>query len=89
MLILRAHKRFEKDVKLALRRGKNTDKLWTIIDQLQKNKPLAPRHRAHRLSGDWSPNFECHIEPDWLLIYYIADDALELLRTGTHADLFD
>ncbi len=89
MLKIKTHKRFEKDVKLATKRGKNTDKLWAIIDQLQASKPLAAKHRPHRLTGDWSPNMECHIEPDWLLIYFVTDDTLELLRTGTHSDLFD
>ncbi|MFA4994743.1 MAG: type II toxin-antitoxin system YafQ family toxin [Bdellovibrionales bacterium] len=89
MLKLKAHKRFEKDVKLALKRGKNTDKLWTIVELLQRGEDLAPRHRPHRLTGDWAPCQECHIEPDWLLIYMTTDDTLELLRTGTHSDLFE
>ncbi len=89
MLKLKTHKRFEKDVRLALKRGKKTDRLWSVIEQLQANKPLAAKHRPHRLVGDWASCMECHIEPDWLLIYLVTDDALELLRTGSHADLFD
>ncbi|MDR3423462.1 MAG: type II toxin-antitoxin system YafQ family toxin [Alphaproteobacteria bacterium] len=88
MLKLKAHRRFEKDVKQALRRGKDVQKLWDIVEQLQEEMPLAARHRPHRLTGEWSPNHECHIEPDWLLIYFISADTLELLRTGTHSDLF-
>jgi len=89
MLKLKTHKRFEKDVKLALKRGRKTARLWSVIEKLQTNKPLAAKHRPHRLVGDWSPCMECHIEPDWLLIYFVTDDTLELLRTGSHADLFD
>ena len=88
MLKLKAHRRFEKDVKLASERGKDIRKLRGVIEQLQKCEPLAARHRPHRLTGDWSPNLECHIEPDWLLIYFVSVDTLELLRTGTHSDLF-
>lgn len=89
MLKLKAHKRFEKDVKLALKRGKNTEKLWAIVEQIQNGAPLYPRHKPHRLIGDWTPCQECHIEPDWLLIYFETDDTLELIRTGTHSDLFE
>lgn len=89
MLAIKAHRRFEKDAKLAAKRGKNMDRLWTLIEQLQTGKVLAPRHRPHRLTGNWSPFMECHIEPDWLLIYLTTDSELELLRTGTHADLFE
>ena len=52
-------------------------------------KPLDPRHRRHRLTGDWSPCWECHIEPDWLLVWEQENDTLILVRTGTHSDLFD
>lgn len=89
MLYLKTHKRFEKDVKLVLKRGKKTDKMWDVIAQIRADIPLAPKYRPHRLSGDWFPCMECHIEPDWLLVYLVTDDTLELLRTGTHADLFD
>ena len=59
-------KRFEKDIKRAGKRGKDIDKLWGIVEQLLSRQPLDPRNRPHRLSGDWSPYWECHIEPDWL-----------------------
>lgn len=89
MKTLRTHKRFEKDIKRALKRHRNLDKLWGIVHYLQAGLPLAQKHRPHRLSGDWFPFMECHIEPDWLLIYHITDDILDLVRTGTHADLFE
>jgi mRNA interferase YafQ len=89
MLKVKAHKRFEKDTTLARKRGKKMEKLWGIVEQLQADIPLAIKHRPHRLSGDWFPCMECHIEPDWLLIYLVDEHTLHLIRTGTHADLFD
>ncbi len=82
-------KRFEKDLKRGRKRGKNLDKLWRVVERLLSNQPLDPRHRQHRLAGDWSPCWECHIEPDWLLVWDQQDETLILVRTGTHTDLFD
>ncbi len=81
--------RFEKDLKRAGRRGKDLDKLWRVVEQLLSRQPLDPRNRPHRLPGDWSACWECHLEPDWLLIWNQGEDVLILVRTGTHADLFD
>lgn len=81
--------RFEKDLKRTRNRGKDLDKLWAIVERLMAEQPLDPRHKAHRLSGIWAPALECHIEPDWLLIWDLEDDTLVLVRTGTHSDLFD
>ena len=81
-------RRFERDLDRSRRRGKNLDKLWTVVDLLLREQRLAPRHRVHRLSGDWSRAWECHIEPDWLLVWHRDDDALVLVRTGSHSDLF-
>ena len=81
-------KRFEKDFKLIKKRGKDPEKLWDIVKIILAGKPLDPRHRKHRLSGNWSFAWECHIEPDWLLIWEEGDDAIILARTGTHSDLF-
>ena len=69
-------KRFEKDLKRGRKRGKDLDKLWSVVERLLSNQPLDPRHRKHRLTGDWSPCWECHIEPDWLLVWDQGDDAL-------------
>jgi mRNA interferase YafQ len=60
--------RFEKDLARSRRRGKDLDKLWRIVERLLSRQPLDRRNRLHRLSGDWSACWECHIEPDWLLI---------------------
>ncbi len=80
---------FKRDVRRVSKRGKDLDQLWAIVEKLLARQPLAPRHRPHRLSGQWARFWECHIAPDWLLIWDQQDDALTLVRTGTHADLFD
>ena len=64
------------------------DKLWAIVGRLAADQPLEPRNRRHRLSGNWSQSWECHVEPDWLLIWDQEDEAVTLVRTGTHTDLF-
>jgi len=81
-------KRFEKDLKRAKKRGKDIEKLWDIVERLLDGQPLEQRNRQHRLSGDWHPSWECHIDPDWLLIWGQGDDAVLLSRTGSHSDLF-
>jgi mRNA interferase YafQ len=80
---------FRKDVKRAHRRGLDLDKLSSVITKLQRGEPLPPSNSAHPLKGEWKGYWDCHIEPDWLLIYKVTDDDVRLARTGTHADLFD
>lgn len=80
--------RFEKDVKRVKRRGKNLRKLWEVVEVLLDGHSLPSRNRVHRLAGKWSRCWECHIEPDWLLIWENREDMLVLIRTGTHTDLF-
>ena len=80
--------RFEKDVKLARSRGLDVSRLWTIVEQLARGEALAARHRPHRLGGDWKHYWECHVAPDWLLIWRDDQTSLILARTGTHSDLF-
>jgi len=75
-------------VKLAERRGKDMTKLRELILLLIEGDPLPPRYKDHSLSGDWKHHRDCHIEPDWLLLYKIDDVDLYLVRTGTHSDLF-
>ncbi|VAX08027.1 mRNA interferase YafQ [hydrothermal vent metagenome] len=80
---------FKRQVKLAVKRGKDIEKLQQIVRQLIKDSPLAVKYRDHKLTGNFCGCRECHIEPDWLLIYRLtADGGLELVETGTHADLF-
>jgi mRNA interferase YafQ len=86
---LKTTKRFERDLKRTKKRGKQLDKLWVVVEQLLKAEPLESKHRAHTLSGQWRSFRECHIEPDWLLIWRETEDELILARTGTHPDLFE
>jgi mRNA interferase YafQ len=79
---------FKRDVKLAEKRGKNIAKLRELIVLLAEAIPLPPRYKDHVLSGEWKHHRDCHIEPDWLLLYKVDGNDLYLVRTGTHADLF-
>lgn len=79
---------FRRDVKLAQRRGKDMSKLRELILLLAEGNPLPPSYKDHPLAGEWKHHRDCHLEPDWLLIYKIDGDDLYLVRTGTHSDLF-
>ena len=85
-----ASKKFAKDVRLARKRGLSLAKLDAVVETLANQFPLAPKYRDHALSGNYGGFRECHIEPDWLLVYRQDADALELFlfRTGSHSDLF-
>ena len=85
---LKTTKRFERDLKRVKKRGKQLNKLWSVVERLLSDQPLEARHRAHSLSGEWQSFRECHIEPDWLLIWREIEDQVILVRTGTHSDLF-
>lgn len=82
---------FKKDFKLCQKRGLPIEELQEIVSKLVADQPLTPRHRPHVLKGEYHGCWECHIRPDWLLIWYRDEEALELrfARTGTHSDLFD
>ncbi|XVN41008.1 MAG: type II toxin-antitoxin system YafQ family toxin [Rickettsia endosymbiont of Argas persicus] len=79
---------FNRDLKRLVKRGKNIKKIQAIVNMLVNNTPLPLKHRPHKLIGDHFPKWECHVEPDWLLIYEVKENAIILYRTGTHADLF-
>jgi len=79
---------FKRDVKLAVKRGKDMAKLRELLLLLIEGNPLPPSYKNHPLSGDWKHYRDSHIESDWLLIYKIDGDDLYLVRTGTHSDLF-
>ncbi|HTV81913.1 MAG TPA: type II toxin-antitoxin system YafQ family toxin [Acidobacteriaceae bacterium] len=79
---------FRRDVKLAEKRGKDMAKLREVIVLLARGEALPPRYRDHPLGGEWKHYRDCHIEPDWLLIYRIEAADLYLVRTGSHSDLF-
>ena len=88
MLIVVPSRRFLKDSKLAGRRGLNLAKLDAVIELLSAQRALPDRLHDHSLTGDWKGYRDCHIEPDWLLIYKMGSERLYLARTGTHSDLF-
>lgn len=81
---------FKRDVKKAKKQGKDLDHLFEVIEQLADGLALADRYRDHALAGNFKGCRECHIEPDWLLIYEFVEDVLvlSLTRLGSHADLF-
>ena len=82
-------RQFERDVKRIRKRGKDLDKLKAILSALVAEKPLEPRHRDHLLRGKYRDRRECHIEPDWLLVYKLEGETdIIFERTGTHSDLF-
>lgn len=87
-LKIRQATRFRRDVKRLRRQHADLPKLQTIIRTLADEKSLNERYRDHQLVGDWRGFRECHIQPDWLLIYRVADKELQLARTGSHAELF-
>ena len=82
-------RQFERDLRLMQRRGKDITKLRSAMTLLIEEQPLAERLRDHSLVGDWIGRRECHIEPDWLLIYKLLDDEVIFERTGRHVDLFE
>ena len=79
---------FKKDIKRQKKRGKDLDKLKTLIEFLASGSDLTESYRDHALSGNWMGWRDCHIEPDWILIYKLTPEALTLGRTGSHSDLF-
>ncbi len=81
-------KQFRADLKRQKRRGKDIEELIVAVQLLAEQGALPAGYRSHRLSGEWSGVWECHIEPDWLLIYVLTDTEVLLIRTGTHTDLF-
>ena len=92
MLELELATQFKRDLKKIAKQGKNRELLNSIVEQLQNEEPLHPKHKDHNLSGNWDGYRECHITPDWLLIYkVIKEECMQLLRlsrTGSHSDLF-
>jgi mRNA interferase YafQ len=81
-------KQFRADLKRQKRRGKDIEELFAAVELLAEQGLLPAAYAAHRLSGEWSSVWECHIEPDWLLIYTVSSEEVLLIRTGTHDDLF-
>jgi len=88
MLIAQEENGFKKDLKLIRKRGKDIEKLKAIVKKLILKEALPEKNRNHQLTGKYKGFCECHIEPDWLLIYKIDSKSLTLVRTGNHSDLF-
>jgi len=81
-------KQFRADLRRQKRRGKDIEELVAAVELLAEQGALPSAYQPHKLSGEWSGVWECHIEPDWLLIYTATQEEVLLIRTGTHADLF-
>ena len=79
---------FKKDVKLVVKRGYKMDRLYQVMKALENEEILDPKYKEHPLIGNYKGFLECHIEPDWLLIYKTDGQDLYFARTGTHSDLF-
>ena len=82
-------KRFKKDLAKVVKSNRyKKEDLLNIIEKIANNLPLDHRHLDHNLTGNWEGYRECHIKPDWLLIYRLEPNKLILVRTGSHSDLF-
>ncbi len=79
---------FKKDYKRIKKQNKDLSKLKNVIEKIASGQSLEPRYKDHQLIGNWKAHRDCHIEPDWLLIYRISSDDLYLERTGSHSELF-
>jgi mRNA interferase YafQ len=88
MKVIRRTSQFERDVKRMQRQGKDLEKLKGVIVSLVEGQRLAQRYRDHVLVGQYKGTRECHIEPDWLLIYESTESEIVLIRTGSRSDLF-
>ena len=88
--IVKPTTQFKKDFKLAMKRSMKIELLEEVLAMLAMGETLPDKHKDHALTGNWVGHRECHILPDWLLIYRIEDEVLvlTLARTGTHSDLF-
>jgi mRNA interferase YafQ len=89
MLPIRPTSRFKKDLKRATRQERDLTSLKDVLGKLAIPEPLPKKYKDHKLKGKWHDFRECHIEPDWLLIYTITDFELRPARLGTHAELFE
>ena len=88
--IVKPTTQFKKDFKLAMKRSMKIELLEEVIAMLAMGETLPDKHKDHALTGNWVGHRECHILPDWLLLYRIEDEVLvlTLARTGTHSELF-
>ena len=80
-------KAFRKELKLCQKQNRNINKLFDIVEKLSNRKPLLPSNKVHRLQGKYKNHWECHIEPDWVLIWKVKGNVLSLERIGSHSKL--
>lgn len=85
---LKPTSKFKQDIKTAKKRGYDLSLLTEVLDILAAGEQLPPKYKDHNLIGNYKGCRECHIQPDWLLIYEVSENVLYLARTGTHSDLF-
>ena len=88
MLVVRQTAAFRCDVRRLRRQGADLSKLERIVDFLVAKKPVEQKHQDHSLSGDWKGFRDCHVQPDWVLIYSVEGNELQLALTGSHSVLF-
>ena len=88
MKTIRRTSQFKRDVKRMQRQGRELEKLKRVLESLVQGEPLAAKYQDHVLVGQYKGTRECHIEPDWLLIYELGETEIVLIRTGSHSDLF-
>ena len=86
---IKVSNKFKKDYAKLQKQGKCIKKIKIIVDKLANEQVLDKKYRVHKLTGEYRDTLECHIEPDWLLIYIINENYIELIRTGSHSELFD
>ena len=87
-MILHYTTQFKKDYKNIKKQNKDLSKLRVVIEKLVNQQTLESKYKDHQLTGNWKGHRDCHIEPDWLIIYQLTDNALILERTGSHSELF-
>lgn len=80
--------KFRKDFKLAIKRGLNMSLIRAVMKDLENGVQLDLKYREHPLNGDYAGMLECHIQPDWLLVYMLDESSVTFVRTGSHSDLF-
>jgi len=88
MLKFKNTKQFRKDLTRMIKSGKNVEIFREVAERLTNEIPLERKYKDHKLVGKYKGHRECHLQPDWLLIYYIKEDTITFVRTGTHVDLF-
>lgn len=88
MLTLRTTHKFDKELINAVKSGKDITKIREVIKKLVNREPLERKYKDHKLKGEFKRRRECHIEPDWLLVYKVEGDTIFLERTGSHSELF-